>query len=425
MKSISLRLSNVNVSLENFSLSHIEKQAIALRQEIFEKIIKNIFASIEKLVVKDAVCTCGNKLLKDGKDRRIIVTIGGKVTYMRSRMTCKECGANYYPLDDALGITNGTKHSIRATEAILDLATDLPYAKTSRYAEKLSFIEISPQTILDMARQEGAKLLAADEAQRKAAFDKSATFPAEVAHKSLAIVQVDSTGINDRKTRSWMDTKVGIIYSRSAKVSSKRNIILDKNVYATLDTLEKFKQNFYLACHKMGVFSAHKVIFVADGMPWIKKLQREMFPGSIYLLDPWHLKKNINIAYGRQNAEIADTLAELAYYGEAASLLENIKLDIARCRDPDKSGKLKDLYIYIRSNKEGIENYKKVGIMGSGVVEKTVDILVARRFKLRGMSWYDKNAAKLLRLRLLKLNGEWCSYWEKRFNENSSRNFRC
>jgi hypothetical protein len=338
-------------------------------------------------------------------------------------MTCKACGANYYPLDEAIAIPNGTKHSIRATEAILDLATDLPYAKTSRYAEKLSFIEVSPQTILDMTRTEGAKLLAADERQRKAAFEKSATFPAEVAHKSLAIVQVDSTGINDRATRSWMDTKVGIIYSRSAKVSSKRNLILDKNVYATLDGLDKFKQNFYLACHKMGVFGADKVIFVADGMPWIKKLQREMFPNAIYLLDPWHLKKNIALAYGKENADIADTLAELAYYGEAASLLENIKLDIARCRDPDKYGRLKDLYIYIRSNKEGIENYKKVGIMGSGVVEKTVDILVARRFKLRGMSWYDKNAAKLLRLRLLKLNGEWDSYWKKRFQEKSITEF--
>jgi len=63
--------------------------------------------------------------------------------------------------------------------------------------------------------------------------------------------------------------------------------------------------------------------------------------------------------------------------------------------------------------------------MGSGVVEKTVDILVARRFKLRGMSWYDTNAAKLLRLRLLKLNGEWDSYWEKRFDKNPSRNFGC
>jgi len=241
--------------------------------------------------------------------------------------------------------------------------------------------------------------------------------------KAKAILQVDSTGINNRATKSWMDTKVGIIYSQSAKVSKTRNLILDKNVYATLETVEKFKQNFYLSCHKMGVFGADKVIFVADGIPWIKKLARDMFPKAIYLLDLWHLKKNINLAYGKENAEIAGTLAELAFYGEAATLLENVRLDIKRCRDPGSAGKLKDLFKYIRSNADGIENYKKVGILGSGAVEKTVDILVARRFKLRGMSWFEKNAAKMLRLRLLKINGEWNDYWEKRFNEKAITEF--
>ena len=423
MKSIELRLGNVNVSLENFSLNHIEKKAIDLRQEIFEKIIKDIFASIEKQSVRAAMCTCGASLVKNGSETRTVAMLGGKVTYKRTRMLCKHCGANYYPLDRVLGMPNGTKHSMRATEAILDMVTDLPYAKTSKYMEKLAHIEISPQKIAGIVSVEGAKLLAQDEEQRVAAFEKSATFPAEIAKKSLAIVQVDSTGINDRYTKSWMDTKVGIIYSQSAKVSKTRNLILDKNVYATLDSLEIFKQNFYIACHKMGVFGAGKVIFVADGMPWIKKLQKEMFGQAIYLLDLWHLKKNINLAYGKENAEIAGTLCELAYYGEAAALLKNIKLDIARCRDPDRSGRLKDLFKYIRSNKDGIENYKKVGILGSGVVEKTVDILVARRFKLRGMSWYDTNAAKLLRLRLLKLNGEWDNYWNKRFEEKSITEF--
>ena len=74
----------------------------------------------------------------------------------------------------------------------------------------------------------------------------------------------------------------------------------------------------------MGVFSADKVIFVSDGIPWIKKLAKEMFPKAIYLLDLWHLKKNINLAYGKENQELVDTLAELAYYGEAAALLKNV-----------------------------------------------------------------------------------------------------
>ncbi|MBU4293706.1 MAG: UPF0236 family protein [Actinobacteria bacterium] len=425
MKSIELCLGKVKLRLENFSLNHIERQAVDLRQEIFEKIIKDIFTGIERLVIERARCSCGSKLLKDGKDRRIVVTIGGKVSYARSRMICKACGKNYYPLDDAIGLANGAKHSLRATEVVLDMVTDLPYAKTSRHMDKLAHIQVSPQKIAGIVSTEGAKLLGQDEEQRVAAFDKSATFPAEIAKKSLAIVQVDSTGINDRYTKSWMDTKVGIIYSQSARLSKTRNLILDKNVYASLDGVEKFRQNFYLSCHKMGVFSADKVIFVSDGIPWIKKLAKEMFPKAIYLLDLWHLKKNINLAYGKENAELVDNLAELAYYGEAAALLKNVGLDIARCRDPDRSGKLKDLFKYIRSNADGIENYKKVGILGSGAVEKTVDILVARRFKLRGMSWYEKNAAKMLRLRLLKINGEWDNYWNKRFEDNLSRNFRC
>ena len=63
MKSIDLRLGNVKLNLDNFSLNHIEKKAVSLRQEIFEKIIKDVFASIEKQAVKAAVlhlwrCSC-------------------------------------------------------------------------------------------------------------------------------------------------------------------------------------------------------------------------------------------------------------------------------------------------------------------------------------------------------------------------------
>jgi hypothetical protein len=54
---------------------------------------------------------------------------------------------------------------------------------------------------------------------------------------------------------------------------------------------------------------------------------------------------------------------------------------------------------------------------GSGPVEKTVDTTVARRFKKRGMRWYRRNVNPLLRLRLLKLNGEWDAYWKQRKKE--------
>lgn len=69
------------------------------------------------------------------------------------------------------------------------MVTDFPYAKTSRYLSKFAPSEVSPQKIADIVSTEGAKLLSQDERQRAKAFDESATFPAEIAKKSLAIVR--------------------------------------------------------------------------------------------------------------------------------------------------------------------------------------------------------------------------------------------
>jgi len=72
---------------------------------------------------------------------------------------------------------------------------------------------------------------------------------------------------------------------------------------------------------------------------------------------------------------------------------------------------------YVRSKLDWIENIPKVKGYGSGPVEKTADITVPRRFKRRGMSWYNRNANPLIKPGLLKLNGEWDAYWQHRRKE--------
>ncbi len=47
-------------------------------------------------------------------------------------------------------------------------------------------------------------------------------------------------------------------------------------------------------------------------------------------------------------------------------------------------------------------------------MEKTVDVLVVHRYKKRGMSWRRAGSNALLKLRLLKANGEWEAYWAGR-----------
>ena len=67
------------------------------------------------------------------------------------------------------------------------------------------------------------------------------------------------------------------------------------------------------------------------------------------------------------------------------------------------------------NNRRAIENYAIVPLASSGPMEKAVDIVVARRFKARGMSWFRRGVSALVRLRLLRLNGTWQRYWSGRF----------
>jgi hypothetical protein len=47
-------------------------------------------------------------------------------------------------------------------------------------------------------------------------------------------------------------------------------------------------------------------------------------------------------------------------------------------------------------------------------VEKTNDLLVARRQKRGGMHWSGQTSAALATLRTLVLNGGWEPYWQRR-----------
>ena len=57
-------------------------------------------------------------------------------------------------------------------------------------------------------------------------------------------------------------------------------------------------------------------------------------------------------------------------------------------------------------------SYRKKGYYISSVlVEKSIDLLVCRRLKLRGQNWSRPGADNLLFFRQMRLNDQWQDYW--------------
>jgi hypothetical protein len=52
--------------------------------------------------------------------------------------------------------------------------------------------------------------------------------------------------------------------------------------------------------------------------------------------------------------------------------------------------------------------------IGTGAIEKGGDVVLCRRFKLRGMRWSRTGAEKVLQYCLLVLNNEWDAFWQTR-----------
>lgn len=132
-------------------------------------------------------------------------------------------------------------------------------------------------------------------------------------------------------------------------------------------------------------------------------------PYSIHQCDHYHLKKKLKQVYGAYPA-VLDKFLELIAARKHYKLPYLIKMSKLRGIISDDDENM--LLGYIEANMDNIWAIdsltgsipKELAKVGSGAVEKNIDIAIARRFKLRGMSWSKEGASNLLSLRLLYLN---------------------
>jgi hypothetical protein len=293
------------------------------------------------------------------------------------------------------------------------LAVEMPYDRAAIGLRKIGMAgAVTGRQMQRWVKDEGQALEKQLEEERQRVFEDGKAPAAAEKGIGRVFVSVDGTFVNKRVPAVEIEAKVGVIYSKKKRVGRNRVKILDKRTFASIEGIESFREKFVVECERWGIGKAKEVIFSGDGAVWIKRLCREYFPQAIYLLDFWHLAENVGRAFGEPRRREAEAFLELARQGLGQAFYDALLRYYRKNRDPDLREKLSGLLTYVRENIDGIDNYRKAGILGSsGAMEKSVDVTVCRRFKKRGMSWMNPGLSSLLALKLLKLNGEWNHYW--------------
>jgi hypothetical protein len=414
MKEIRIPLS-VRITLTQTDVHWVEAQLLEQRTQLFRAALHAVVARIEATVLRRVTCPdCTGPLVYNGRVPLVLETLLGRLEYTRQRLRCRRCGIDVYPLDEALGLLPGSGSTLGVRERALWAATEVSYAKAAAFLAKFAGLEVSHGSVHRWAQEEGQHLEAREARRQEATFGAQPARDAPPGPGPARLyIQIDGTMVRHRGG-GQMECKVGIVYSERAEISRNRVVLLDKRTYASFDDAATFGERFWVHCAAHGAATAQQIVFVSDGAEWIHTLQRAYFPGALVVLDPWHLERQLREVWGADGpALIARCLAD-AWHGDVGGLRRRVRGALAQERDPERWARGQELLGYLAANAEGIANLARLEATGSGAMEKTVDVLVVHRYKKRGMTWRRSGSNALLKLRLLKANGQWEPYWASR-----------
>jgi hypothetical protein len=408
----------VHLATEHADIGSLERTVGAALADVGVALWRALVGQLEASLPIPVACgTCGARVKANGRAPRRLVTLAGEVELRRRRYRCTACGIETVPLDAALGLEPRTQHTLGVRERGMWLVTEMSYAKSVETAAELRAWPIGRGELHRWVAEEGAALEAARAADAEAVFGAHPDRHDRPRRGGTVWVSADGTMVHDRATGTELEVKIGLVFDGARRTGRNRRALTGRTLDAGTETWTAWAERFTALCTRLGVYEADRIYFVSDGAASIRWIRERSFPTAIELLDWYHLVEALRRAIGDERSDRLDQALAVAGPGDAEGLCELLAgwayeeagADLAR------SERLASVWGYVANNRRAIENYAIVPLASSGPMEKAVDIVVARRFKARGMSWFRRGVSALVRLRLLRLNRTWQRYWAGRF----------
>ena len=393
----------------------IEEKLMEMAGKACRKMLAEIMAKKEEKIFKV------EKYTKKGKVSRYIYSQFGQITYYRYKAKGRD-GKYSFPLDEALGIKSSSSFTPLVERRAIKLATLYPYRQAGDILSYEIDSKVDHRAIWRLVQKKG--LVARDKRKDEveSLYTDARSPESDNLSREIVVIEADGTGISSKEGKGkWMEAKIGIIYTgkklESKSSKNKRYILENKTVYADVADSDVFGKNIsYVAQKEYNLAGAENILFITDGDRWLKNLQIGYLPGSVHQLDHYHLKKKLKRAY-QERPDLLERAFDLISRKKQISLLQFVKLSAGNGAIPETLAD--DLITYIEANLDGIwaidslkgKVPKEVLVVGSGAIEKNVDINIARRFKGRGMSWSRQGARNLMVFRIMSANNEFDNYF--------------
>lgn len=396
---------------------------------------------------------CKAKMRHRGLRERTITTTIGDVKFKRPRYICETCGETVYPHDAAAAfLAHGVSGSL--AKVVARLGADRPFDQAVEYLEEDYYLHLSKQTVRKITEDAGARILAAEDAERIAVWERPpeeraiALTCTHVDQCDVGVVTCDGTTVHLRETpeylgetskrkSDWREVRVGNVSVGDVPENTKpsdeergNDFWMDvkrTETFARFESVEDVGRDLYMRAVSAGYFQTRLRCFVSDGATWIRTIAEEHFPDAILILDWFHAMEYVGDlateVFGQGTAKakqwIASRETEL-WEGRIGAALHAMKDLRERDSMTKKQRELLGRTItYFMNNRDRMDypRYRELGLpIGSGRVEGLCKTLVGSRCKDSGMRrWTIRGSEGTLRIRAARRDGVFHETWRKHF----------
>lgn len=376
---------------------------------------------------------CGDARMQgEGSDERVVLTSFGRVAIAMRQLRCEGCGLRFRPAEAFLACLEGANVSGKLRKAAVLAGSSWPYQTAAGVLAELCGARISPEKVRQLTVQAGAREAEAElELARHAVSptveqvrkerDRSLGSPGEEGEQgaALLLVGLDGGWVPSREQEGGMEGKVGVLATEVEDLGKGRHRLTKRRYVATFGSAEGLGLLAYRAAEELGGMAADEQRVLADGATWIKGQAEEHFPEALCILDWPHPERAIHKAiraakpgpeHKELRTELHKDIPDKLWCGDVDGAIELLaSLRSLDGRQPVRA--LEETISYLDGQRAWLHDYqalKDQGCpIGSGLVERAVDLVINRRMKKRGMRWKRANADAVVSLRAKTINQDW------------------
>jgi hypothetical protein len=396
-------------------INELEAAIWAFGRALMQQLMAQAWQQYQQRHWQCEVCE-SSRLTGEGYKSFTLFTLFGRVPLKRYKVYCHSCGHYCQPLDGRLKELAGGHATVAFREVACLAGAAWPYGSAAHVLERISGSRISPEQVRRLAGKEGEKV--AEIALKEAQEVLQGRSPQPLAAPEGVNIELDGGWVGSLEKQEGMEGKVGVVFQSREQVGKERWELKGRRLAATFQSSEVLGKLCYKEAFALGVERAGRQAVIGDGASWINSVAQEHFPAARRILDLWHLEKRLSEALASVVAEAEERAVSREKVREYLRLgrVEEALRELRALAETSSSKKLEEFVGYGKNNILWIGCYEELKAqgypVGSGAIEKGVDLVINRRFKgRRGMRWKRANADRIVALRVLELNGDWDAYW--------------